>query len=195
MTDGPGSGSGAGAPKRNNNNKQPPPMRDDLPYSDWKQELDIWSDFTDLADNKKGGALFLTLTGKARAAVLSGVERDKIKSNDGIKEIVKCLDELFELDKSQSAFAAFDEFTQYRRPRDCKIEDFIVEFNLRNNKLKTHAMDLPEGVLAYYLLKCANLPDDQANICKATCSDLTYKNMRQQIEKVTSNSSSDEKKS
>ena len=61
------------------NVKQPPLMRDDLSYDGWKKELDIWSDFTDLDANRKGGALFLTLKGKAREAVLSGVDRAKIK--------------------------------------------------------------------------------------------------------------------
>ena len=41
-------------------------------------------------------------------------------------------------------------------------------------------MDLPEGVLAFYLLDCVNLPKDQ------TCPDLTYDNMKTQIERVYS---------
>ena len=165
-------------------------MRDDLSYDAWKKELDIWSDFTDLDANRKGGALFLTLKGKAREAVLSGVDRAKIKSDKGVEEITKCLDELFEKDKSQSAFAAYDAFTSYRRSRDTSIQDYIVEFNLKYNKIKTHHMELPDAVLAYYLLKCANLSEEHCNICKATCSDLTYKNMRSQIEKVTADLSS-----
>ena len=48
-------------------------------------------------------------------------------------------------------------------------------------------MTLPDGILAYYLLKCANLTDEQQNICKATCDKLTYDEMRKKIERVTSN--------
>ena len=166
--------------------KQPPLMRDDLLYAEWKKELDIWDDFTDLDNTRKGGALFLTLTGKAREAVLSGVPREKIKSNTGLAEIVKCLDDLYEKDKSQSAFAAYDDFTSFRRKHDTSIQEYIVEFNLKYNRIKLYNMSLPDGVLAYYLLKCANLPEEQSNICKATCSELTYKTMRTQIEKVTS---------
>lgn len=168
-------------------------MRDDLLYSEWKKELGIWSDFTDLEKKRQGGALFLTLTGKAREAVLSGVTRDTIKSDTGVAGILVCLDELYLKDKSQSAFAAFDEFTSYRRRSDISIQDYIIEFNLKYNKIKTFDMSLPEGVLAYYLLKCANISDDLGNMCKATCTDLTYKNMRTQIEKVTSNVTNDEK--
>ena len=160
-------------------------MREDLSYFDWKKELDIWTDFTELAAEKQGGALFLTLTGKARQAVLSGVDRDKIKSATGVKEITKCLDELFEKDKALSGYAAYDDFTSYRRPEGTSIQDYLVEFNLKYSKIKSCSMELPDGVLAYYLLKCANLSDEQTSICKATCSTLDYKTMRQQIEKVS----------
>ena len=109
-------------------------------------------------------------------------------THPGVEEITKCLDELFK-DKSQSAFAAYDAFTSYRRSRDTSIQDYIVEFNLKY-KINIHHMKLPDAVLAYYLLKCANLSEEHSNICKATCSDLTYKNMRSQIEKVTADLSS-----
>lgn len=166
--------------------KQPPQMRDELSYAEWKKELDIWCDFTDLPIHKQGGALFLTLAGKAREAVLSGVSREKIKSDKGVEEIVASLDELYEKDKSQCAFAAYDDFTSFRRSSNTSIQDYIIEFNLKYNKIKVHGMELPQSVLAYYLLKCANLSDEHNNICKATCTELTYKMMRTQIEKITS---------
>ena len=40
--------------------KEPPLMREDLLYSEWKKELDIWSDFTDVTAERQGGALYLT---------------------------------------------------------------------------------------------------------------------------------------
>lgn len=167
--------------------KSPPTMRNDLPYIEWKQELEIWSDFTDLSAGRQGGALFLTLTGKARQAVLAGVSRLQLKSDNGVKEITDCLDELYLKDKSQSGFTAYEDFTNYRRPSHISIQDYLVEFNLKYSRLKTFDMKLPEGILAYYVLKCANLTEEQSNICRATCSSLTYKDMRSQIEKVTSN--------
>ena len=68
------------------------------------------------------------------------------------------------------------------------LKDYLVEFNLKYSKLKAYKMELPEGVLAYYVLKCANLTDEQTNICKTTCTGLKYSDMKKQIEKVTSNS-------
>ena len=65
-------------------------------------------------------------------------------------------------------------------------EEFLIEFNIRYSKIKSLDMTLPDGVLAYYVLKCANLSEEQINICKATCDNLTYDLMRKQIERVTS---------
>ena len=45
-------------------------------------------------------------------------------------------------------------------------------------------MKLPEGVLAYFLLNSANVPDVKKEICRATCPALTYDRMRQTIKKV-----------
>ena len=96
------------------NFKAPPAMRDDLPYPEWKKELDIWCRFTDMDKKRQGGALFLNLTGKARQTVLAQVPGEKIASATGVDCIVAALDELFLKDSSQSDFAAFDDFIKYR---------------------------------------------------------------------------------
>ena len=166
------------------NFKAPPAMRDDLPYSEWKKELKIWCDFTDVDKKKQGGALFLTLSGKARQSVLSEIDTDKLATDNGIKLITDALDKLYLKDVSQAGFTAFDEFIKYRRPQETSINDYLLEFNLKYNKIKTFNMVLPEGVLAYAVLTCANLPKAQEQICRATVNKLTDAEMKLQIEKV-----------
>ena len=172
------------------NFKNPPLMKDGLSYEDWKSDVNIWSDVTELDEKKQGGAVFLTLEGKAQATVRAGVTRTEMTASDGLKKIITCLDSLFMEDATRSAFNSFEHFTEFRRASDMSIENFLIEFNIRYSKLKTLEMTLPEGILAYYLLKCANLSEEQQNICKATCDKLTYKDMREKIERVTSNNSS-----
>ena len=48
-------------------------------------------------------------------------------------------------------------------------------------------MILPEGVLAYALLTCANLSSEQEQLARATCKDLTYNDMKKQIERIYTN--------
>lgn len=166
--------------------KSPPLMRQDLSYADWKKELDIWSDFTDLENTQKAGAVFLTLKDKARQVVLDGTTRDELKADTGLQSLITCLDTLFKKDETQSGFSAYETFINYKRSKSMTIEDYLIEFNLKYSKLKVNNMTLPDGVLAYYLLKCANLTEEQNNICRATCSDLKYANMKTMIERVTS---------
>lgn len=167
-----------------NNFKAPPAMTDGLSYKDWVKELEIWSRFTEMNKNKQGGALFLTLEGKPRRTVLDEVTADQIDSADGVKHITKVLDALFLKDKSQMGFQAYDEFIKFRRTGNTPISDFLVDFNLKYNTIKSYDMTLPDGVLAYTLLTCANLSDEQARVCTATVHNLTYDDMRKQIERV-----------
>ena len=160
-------------------------MRSDLTYTDWKKEVSIWSKFTDLDKKKQGGALFLSLTDKARETVLAEVPEVAYEKDDIVDVILKSLDKLLLKDDSETAFQAFDSFIKFRRPKSMPIDKFLAEFNLKYTKIKGHNMALPDGVLAYAVLTCANLPDDQAQICRATCSELKYELMRKQIEKVT----------
>ena len=171
--------------KNLNNFKAPPPMRPELTYIDWKKEMNIWRKFTDLDKKKQGGALFLSLDDKARKTVLAEVPESAYDSDNIVDIIIKSLDKLLLKDDSETAFQAFDNFIKFRRPKSMTIDNFLAEFNLKYTKIKGHKMDLPDGVLAYAVLTCANLPEDQNQLCRATCNELKYDLMRKQIEKVT----------
>lgn len=168
------------------NIKSPPLMREGLSYKEWKEDVYIWSDVTDLPPKKQAGAVFLSLTGKAQTSVRASVSREEMSSELGLKTVLGCLDKLYEKDAAHSGYTAYENFTEFRRPANMSTEDYLIEFNIRYSKIKSLEMTLPDGVLAYYVLKCANLSEEQINICKATCDTLTYELMRKQIERVTS---------
>ena len=159
-------------------------MRDDLLYDDWKTELKIWQQVTDLAKEKQGPAIFLSLTGKSRQTALAEIDTEKLNSNDGVEHLTDILDKLFLKDEAESAYSSFESFTNFKRPVQMSIRDYIVEFNLRLKKIETHEMKLPDGVKAYYLLHCSNLSPEKTSLCRATCRKLTYDNMKGQIERV-----------
>ena len=52
------------------NIKAPPSLSKCISYEAWLKEIEIWQAFTDLAKAKQGPAIFLTLEGRAREAVL-----------------------------------------------------------------------------------------------------------------------------
>ena len=171
--------------------KAPPEMRDGLLYSDWKKEVSIWTNVTDLDAKKQGGALYLSLSGKARDTVLTEVSGDDMKKDTGVKLITDCLDKLFLKDKTESAFVTFESFMKFKRTASMSIKDYTVEFNLRLKRLTAKDINLPDEVVAYYLLECANLSKEQSSLCRATCANLTYVDMKAQIERVMVRPSSD----
>ncbi len=58
-----------------NDIKAPPALKEDVPYENWKKEINIWQLFTTLEKKKQGLAIFLSLEGKAREGV--GCRRNK----------------------------------------------------------------------------------------------------------------------
>ena len=43
---------------------------------------------------------------------------DDIGSKEGVKRLLARLDELYQVDKNWSAFLAYEEFEQFKRPQD-----------------------------------------------------------------------------
>ena len=164
--------------------KTPPFMSDDMSYQEWKSEVELWCEITDVPANKQGGSLFFTLQGDARDTVRAKVDKKRIASDEGVKDILAVLDNLYAKDEHQAGFTAYEEFVSFRRPHTMSIKDYVIQFNLKNSKLKTYKMDLPEGVLAYNLLIGANLSKEQQELCRATVADMTYLEMKKTIEKV-----------
>ncbi len=177
--------------------KTPPVMTNELSYHEWKSEVELWSQITEVKKEKQGGALFFTLLGDARDTVRSKLKNEVIASADGLDAILNELDSLYLKDSTQRSFNAYEDFVNYRRKPGTSIEDFIVQFNIKYNKIKNYDMTLPEGVLAYNLLISANLSEDQHHLCRATAASLTYEDMKIAIEKVatsvTSSSSSSDR--
>lgn len=160
-------------------------MRNDLPYSEWKHEVQVWKAFTTLKENKLGPALFLSLEGSARDAAHE-VSLEDLSGDNGINVLIEKLDSLFLKDENNSAFEAYDTFERYQRPVDMGMTDYINNFERLYQKAKHFKLDLPDGVLAYRLLRSANLSDTHAQLARATLPSLTYNNMQQQLKKIFS---------
>ena len=83
-----------------------------------------------------------------------------------------------------SLFNAYEKFETFQRSKEMTISDFINEFEQLNEKLKSFKIELPSVVLAYQLLKSANLPKSTRDLARATCLSLTYNDMKKQIKAI-----------
>ena len=140
----------------------------------------IWQMFTDLVKEKQGPAVYLCLSGKARECARD-IKSDELGAVDGVSKILTKLDSLFEKDKDTRTFLAFNEFYDYRRPSGDNIVDFLVHFEHLYSKLKKFEVELPVGVQAFFLLKAANLSDENERLARATCGEMNYANMKKSL--------------
>ena len=66
----------------------------DIAYTTWKKETSIWQLFTSLERKKQDPAIFLSLSGQEREAVLE-LELDKLNDDNGVKNLLEKLDKLY----------------------------------------------------------------------------------------------------
>ena len=107
-----------------------------------------------------------------------------IGDTEGVNKLITKLDELYKEDKNQAAFLAYEQFEQFKRPENMKVKDYINAFERLNNKIKAYDMVLPEGFLAYGLLRSANLTQVNEQLARATIKDLTYRDMCNQLKTI-----------
>lgn len=171
------------SPNRMQSLRTPPVLAGQESYMEWKEDLKVWELFTDLVVAKRGPAVYLTLTGNARDCVRD-LTAEQIGANDGLKQITDKLDKVYLKDKDTQTFMAFESFYNYRRASGVNITDFLVDFGYLCNKLSKQEIALPEGVLAFMLLKASNISTEHERLARATCPSMTYEHMKGCILKI-----------
>ena len=116
------------------NYKAPPLLKEDSNYELWKKEIKLWKTFTDLDAKKQGPAICLSLTGKACEAALE-LSVENLNSDTGVVQLLAKLDELYLKDTDQLAYAAYDNFENFKRPPDMSIKDYLITFERLHHKI------------------------------------------------------------
>ena len=88
----------------------------------------------------------------------------KLTDKDGVKNVMSKLDTVYLEDTNQSAYAAYENFEYFQRSPEMNMKGFINEFERLYNKIRVFNMELPDGVLAYRVLKSANLSTEKENL-------------------------------
>ena len=97
--------------------RAPPVLNLDVQsYVMWKKDVEIWQLLTSLPKNKQGLELYISLKQKYKAFIALTI--DELSSDDGVKLILRKLDELLLRDKDTLAYEAFEQFDQFRKKKD-----------------------------------------------------------------------------
>ena len=86
-----------------------PPQLEPSNNTSWKKEMVFWEHATNVDKKKLAARVYLTLTGKAREAILEILPTD-LNEEDGLSKLYSKLDELFKEDENEAALETYHEF-------------------------------------------------------------------------------------
>ena len=89
-------------------------------------------------------------------------------------------------DSTITKYQAFESFMTFKRPPAMSIQAFLNEFEKCLFKIKTSSTTMSDDILAYQLLKSANMSTHHEELIKATIPDLQYNIMKDQLQKTLS---------
>ena len=179
--------------ERKSGNRKTPPVfaggEENYPY--WKQEMGFWKEYTELKPEEIGFAILFRIEDRTAKEAIMNLKVEKIKCAEGYDNIIKCLDDLYEKDKSRSMFEAYTYFENYRRPKGVGVNEFLNEFEIRYQKTKAFDIEMSENLLAYRVLMCANIPVEKQQLVRLTLNKWDYKEMKKQLKSLFSDYSMD----
>ena len=73
--------------------KAPPILGKDSLYVKWKKEIKIWEASMSVPEEKRAPAIFMTLTGEAREAILN-MDIEKLTEKAGVNNLMAELDKI-----------------------------------------------------------------------------------------------------
>lgn len=138
-------------------------------YELFKTEIELWESITDLPDEKRGGAIALSLPDNdkchLRSTVLEKIDKAKLKDKGGLKVLTELLDELLLDDALEASFRKYEDFRDYQRSNTETINEFCVNFEAKYDKMKNAGTTLPPEVLAFELLRSSGISKDDKKLC------------------------------
>ena len=126
-----------------------------------------WKEITDLAKNKKGIAVALSLPEddehQIKDKVFDQISIDDLKGDFGLSLLIEFLDKDLAKDDLTSSLEKNDDFDDFRRKeiQGQSIHEYIAMFDTNYRKIEKKSMSLPSEILAFKLLKKANITKEE----------------------------------
>ena len=143
----------------------PPSFNSAKSYERFKQELLAWREKTKLSKNKQGIAVALSLPdddeNKIKDKVFDQIALDELKDEDGLNILIAFLDKHLGKDDLADSIEKFEDFDDFKRKDGQTIQEFIAMFDSKYRKIEKKDMSLPSEILAFKLLKKANITKEE----------------------------------
>ena len=152
-----------------------PVFKKDKHYEVYRPQLQLWRECTDLAKEKQGIFIYLSLPDddetKIKERALDELSASELKKENGLDKLIEFFDKHFKKDDLEEEWAKYNDFDDFSRDDGLSMEDFVSKFDSLYDKLVKCEIKIPPQILAFRLLKKANLTKDE---CLLVMSGLDY---------------------
>ena len=141
---------------------EPPSFVSELKtYASYKADLELWSRITSLEKGKQAETVVYLLENdpsRIKEKILRQIP-EKIKGEDGIKELLAFLDTIYQKDEMADTWDKYIEFSSLCKTLDQPMVDFISDWENVYHKAKAVGCEYSDIILAFKLLKDSNLQE------------------------------------
>ena len=138
-----------------------PSLTGSTSYELWKLQTQAWTVVTELSKEKQAVAVALNLPEddktKIKEKVFGELELDVLNCENGMSVLFEFLDRYLLEDELMNSWNKFEDFEKFERKHGQNIREYVADFDLKFRKLEKIHIKLPSEVLAFKLLRNANL--------------------------------------
>ena len=143
----------------------PPPSLSGKSYEQYSIELDLWESITEVAKEKQAGTVAFSLPeeheSRIREKVFNELKLEDLNKAAGLKTLKDFLDKHLKKDDLTDRWLKYDDFDECKRSDGQSVDDFIVTFDEKYNKIKKGGSQIQEDILAFMMLKRARLSKEE----------------------------------
>lgn len=143
----------------------PPPSLSGKSYEQYSTELELWESITDVVKTKQAGTVAFSLPedheSRIREKVFNEIKLSDLNKDDGLKTLKDFMDKLLKKDDLTDRWLKYDDFDECKRTDGQSVDEFIVMFDEKYNKVKKGGSKIPEDILAFMMLKRARLTKEE----------------------------------
>ena len=141
--------------------------REDVPTWDgspgtwrtWLRRVDLWVESTNVPIAKRGAKLASRLRGTAFDCI-EGLEMARLREEDGVPHLISLLRDRLQMNDTYMKGQLLEEFWSLHRAPGETVLPWVSRYRTCVARLRALAIDLPEDLLSWALLKKSNLPAD-----------------------------------
>ena len=129
-------------------------------YELYRKQILAWTELTDLAKGKQGIVVALSLPEdetNIKERVFNEITLEDLKTDDGLTILLKFFDRLLGKEDLVDSLEKYEDFERFERNAGQSIIEYLSSFEWKYKKIENKGMELPAEVLAFRLIKKANI--------------------------------------